>query len=127
MVIPLVGFEVILGGVAEEVGDNEQSNIRSFSFRPCQKVVEFLGGYSLDVMLAVDEPAFAASALVNVGTMQVSYDVPTAVSGAGLLACSFTLIEVDEAQLFQQIECEFFEVCVRQLVERQPMLRWSHA
>ena len=50
--------------------------------------------------------------------MKMSNDVPSAVSGAGLLARSLTPIEVDEAQLFQQVVGELLEISVRQLVER---------
>ena len=79
------------------------------------------------MVLAVYEPAFAASALVYVDTLSVGDDVTTAVSGACLLARAFAPIEIGEAQLFKQIERELLEVRVRQLVERQPMLGWFHA
>lgn len=41
--------------------------------------------------------------------------------------CTLTPIEVDEAQLFQQVERELLEVGVRHFVERQAMLGWFHA
>ena len=50
-------------------------------------------------MLTVHEPAFATTALVHVGAIQMGNNVATAVSGAGLLAGPLTPIEIDEAQI----------------------------
>src|ERR1035437_843590 len=126
IVVPLVRFEVVLRRIAEEVGDDEQGYVWAFRLCPCEQVVKLLGWDAPHVVFAVNEPPFASSALVNIGAVQVSYDVPSTVSRASLLARALTPIEVNKVQLFQQVVGELLEFSVRHFVERQPMLGWFH-
>jgi hypothetical protein len=113
--------------IAEEVGDNKQSNVRAFRLCPRKQVVKFFGWDAPHVVFAVNEPTLRPSGTVNIRSMKMSNDVPPTVSRAGLLARPLAPIEIDEAQLFQEVVRELFEISVRHFVERQPMLWWFHA
>src|SRR5581483_5308089 len=121
-IVSLVGFQIILRWILQEIGDYEEDHIRTFRLSPREKVLQFLCRNTSLVVLAVNKPLFLPTSFVHVYSRKMSDDVSTAIGWAALLAGPFAPIEIDEAKFFEQVKAELFKFSCGHPTERQFLL-----
>lgn len=108
---------MILGGVGQEVRDDEQRRVWPLCLSPCHQVVEFGRGNSTREVLAVHEPLLKTDAAVHVSPHQLAGDVPSTVGGTCALPGALPPVDVDELHRVEQIDGELLELRVIEPLE----------